>query len=119
MPAFQDNPIGDAFESMADDGKRFLCMTNVNEFRVDSVVSRRDLGPGAEIQRLIDLGAIVVLIGGGTGDLKDAPDEIVEPFKVEAAKTANPALDQKPMPLPEKPRNVSATARETVKNLKS
>jgi hypothetical protein len=54
-----DNPIGADFAKLADDGKRYRTTTNILAHRTGVVVSAKDLGPGAQVQRLIDDGAIV------------------------------------------------------------
>lgn len=54
-----DNPHGDDFRKMTDDGRRYkVNHTAVGMHREAAVVSARDLGPGAELNRLIELGAI-------------------------------------------------------------
>lgn len=65
MPAFEeppelkDNPHGADFHALKDDGRRFRVMhKGVGSHREEAVVSARDLGPGAELPRLIRLGAI-------------------------------------------------------------
>lgn len=62
MPAAKpiaDNPHGPAFDSLEDDGRRYLVVnTAVGVHRQDAMVSARDLGPGAQIPRLLRLGAI-------------------------------------------------------------
>jgi hypothetical protein len=79
-----DNPTGDAFNNLQDDGRRFEVLhTSVGTVLAGSVVSAREFGPGATMQRLIDLGAIRELTpeeialrepadGGLTGEAVDA-----------------------------------------------
>lgn len=66
MPAqpqpLADNPYGEAFVNLADDGRRFrILQDGVGQFTQGKVVSAKDLGPGATLQRMVDLGAIAEL----------------------------------------------------------
>jgi hypothetical protein len=56
-----DNPSGETFRTMPDDGARYRVTSNTKNFGPNDVVSARDLGEGAQIQRLIDLGVIVAM----------------------------------------------------------
>ncbi len=68
MPDAKPQPIPDnvsdpkEFVKMEDDGRRYRVMSDaVGAHRGGTVVSARQLGPGAEIQRLIDAGALAPL----------------------------------------------------------
>lgn len=71
-----DNPVGDEFAKLTDDGTRYTTTTNVGPHLAGATISTKDLGPGAQIQRLIEAGALV-------------PAEKVDPNKPAAA--AGPA----------------------------
>jgi hypothetical protein len=59
-----DNPFGTKwteFATAADDGVRYRVAGNVGPFTAGDVVAARDLGPGAQMQRLLDAGHLVRL----------------------------------------------------------
>jgi hypothetical protein len=69
MPApapkrYADNPHGDQWAAFTkdfddkDDGSRFRVGGNVGPHRTGAVVSLKDLGPGAQVQRLVDGGLL-------------------------------------------------------------
>jgi hypothetical protein len=61
-PAVRANPVGDKFHDLADDGRRYRIHTNVGPFRAaeqaGAFKAARDFGPGADLPRLLALGAI-------------------------------------------------------------
>lgn len=58
-PDLRNNPYGDDFETMPDDGRKFVVLhTGVGSYRQGDTVTARHLGPGAELPRLVTLGAI-------------------------------------------------------------
>jgi hypothetical protein len=57
MATVKDNPTGKDFDAMPDDGKRYLVIPEaLGGFRRGTAVSARDLGPGAQLSRLVDQG---------------------------------------------------------------
>jgi hypothetical protein len=62
MPApkpLRDNPHGDAFNDLEDDGRRFAVIHHgVGPHAAGFVGSAKDFGPGAQLPRLVGLGAI-------------------------------------------------------------
>lgn len=60
-PRLAANPTGDAFEAMEDDGARYRTTTNIRGHSPGSIVAARDLGPGAQIDRLVRDGALAPL----------------------------------------------------------
>lgn len=101
-PALKDNPHGADFHALKDDGRRFRVMhKGVGSHREEAVVSARDLGPGAELPRLISLGAIIEMSPSEIRNHEQsqkavlvAPADavvVVQPFSVApATKTAPP-----------------------------
>lgn len=70
----QNNPIGEEFDTMPDDGRRYAIVhTGSGPFKQDDVITARHLGPAAEIPRLLKLGAIRELPPGKIDDSKLAP----------------------------------------------
>lgn len=58
---FEDNPGGEEWAAMEHaDGPFFFCHQNVSEFKPGDVVSAKELGEYAQLDRLIKLGAISV-----------------------------------------------------------
>ncbi|MEW4569304.1 hypothetical protein AB1L88_15675 [Tautonia sp. JC769] len=65
--SFGTNPIGEAFESFRkkDDGARFkVLVSRCGSASKGEIIRAADLGPGAEIDRLVETGAIGVIHGG-------------------------------------------------------
>lgn len=68
-----DNPYGENFRTMKDDGRRFRVVHNaVGAHTAGAVVSARELGPGAELPRLVKLGAIAELSASEIHDYEEA-----------------------------------------------
>ncbi len=86
MPqSIPDNPTGDEFKKLKDDGTRYSVLhTVVGRHPRGTTVSARDLGPGAQIQRLLDVGAIA-----------EAPRE--EPAQEEEQQPASQAREAAPV----------------------
>jgi hypothetical protein len=57
----QDNPVGDEFRNLADDGVRYRALTNVGPHLTGATFGAKDLGEGAQVQRLLDQAVIVRL----------------------------------------------------------
>lgn len=86
----QNNPIGDDFDTMPDDGRRYtISHTGSGPYKQGDVITARHLGPAAEIPRLLALGAIGEIPPGAIDDSKLAP-------YATAAQTAY-AAEQKPV----------------------
>lgn len=74
MSTFGDNPTGKAFERMDDDGLRFRvkhylpATTPGGVIPPGRIVSRKDLGPGAQLDRLMRLGSLVQVVPGPSRD---------------------------------------------------
>lgn len=69
-----DNPTGADFDKLEDDRKRYTTATNVGRHRAGATVGRKDLGPGAQVQRLLDAGAIVPAPDAEEGEAAPAAD---------------------------------------------
>ena len=56
-----DNPVGEAYGKPFDgEDDRYITTTNVGTHAVGATGTRKELGPGAQIPRLLDEGAIAV-----------------------------------------------------------
>lgn len=99
-----NNPHGNEFTAMKDDGRRFRVMhTGVGNFREKAIISAKDLGPGAQLDRLLDTihptgPALVELHPHELREHRKAVAEgkLVEPSSLTL--TSQPALDAKPDP---------------------
>lgn len=97
LPAFQDNPSGLDFVTMPDDGRLFSVLHTAvgsSSYKEGSTITARHLGPGAQIGRLVECGAIRELSAGETEGVTvvpivtldgkppvDAPDETTKEAK--------------------------------------
>lgn len=68
-----DNPTGSDFVKLEDDKKRYVTTTNVDNHLAGITVSKKDLGPGAQIQRLLDEGAIAPAPDVGSKEAQAVP----------------------------------------------
>lgn len=68
-----ENPHGEDFRTLKDDGRRFrIVHSAVGAHTAGTVVSARELGPGAELPRLVKLGAIAELSATELHDYEEA-----------------------------------------------
>lgn len=58
------NPAGADFGPHVDDGSRFKCVHQVDFHPAGTILSKPELGPGVDIDRLLHLGAIQEVHGG-------------------------------------------------------
>jgi hypothetical protein len=106
MATVKDNPTGKDFDAMPDDGRRYMVIPEaLGAFRRGTAVSARDLGPGAQLSRLVDQGYLSPL---SAEDAAQAPPAqpggfLPPPAPVEQATRADeeeddPAADHDPTP---------------------
>jgi hypothetical protein len=95
----KDNPYGTAFDELADDGRRFLVLTTgVSHHKNGDTISAKDLGPGAQIPRLVGLGAIYEL----------SPSDAEAAIDAETAPKPDPAAPISPVTLTPPPAGIKA-----------
>ena len=76
MSRFGTNPVGEAFDAFKkkDDGVRFkVLVTKVGTMDQGTIIRAADLGPGAEVDRLVEMGAIGVIYGGAAAVGEEKP----------------------------------------------
>lgn len=110
-----DNPMGADFEKMPSGGQKYRAVQNVgfNAAGTSGLVAR-DFGPGAQIQRLLDQGLIVL---EGQPDPKPAaaprgPDRVPAEFRPESPEPEDPGSVHSPSPRPIGSPVASATPRQ-------
>jgi hypothetical protein len=74
-----NNPVGDDYSNLQDDGQRFLVAENLGGHVPGKVIGRLDLQPGAQVQRLVDGGHLQPLSEEEAETLLQDPDATPSP----------------------------------------